>query len=238
MFDSSIITLTAGEALAANRRVKLSSGTAVYADAGERCIGVTQAIAANGDPVAVKLWAQSGTVEVEATGAITAGAVIYGTADGKIDDAVAGGPQIGVAKTAASGAGGLVEVVPYAGGQNDIVTASIAYAVPGASQVHLVAYRALFLLGIYPRVQVAGTDGGAVTAAFWKAPSGTALASGTAQLASGSLNLKGTAATNQTMTLSATPADRTYAAGDAFGTVYTGTTTAAIGGGTAVFAVL
>jgi len=238
MFDSSIITLTAGEALAANRRVRLSSGTAVYADAGERCIGVTQAGAANGDPVAVKLWAQSGTVEVEATGAITAGTAIYGTADGKIDDAVAGGPQIGVAKTAASGAGGLVEVVPYAGGQNDLVFVPLPHQVPGAALTRIVADRALFLLSANKRIDVIGSDAGAVTSKLWKAPSGTAPASGTDQHASGSFNLKGTANTNQAATLSATPADRTYAAGDSLVEVFTGTTTAAIGGGTAVFAVL
>lgn len=238
MYDSSIITLTAGEALAANRRVRLSSGTAVYADAGERCIGVTQAIAANGDPVAVKLWAQSGTVEVEATGAITAGAIIYGTADGKIDDAVAGGPQIGVAKTAASGAGGLVEVVPYAGGQNDLIFVPLDHQVPGVAQTRIRADRAMFLLSAVKRIDVVGSNGSAVTSVLWKAPSGTAPASGTAQFASGTWDLKGTVNVDQAATLSATPADRTFASGDSLVEVFTGTTTAAIGGGTAVFAVL
>lgn len=233
--QSSIITLTAGEALEANRRVKLSSGTAVYADAGERCIGVTQHSAANAAQVAVKLWAQSGTVEVVATGAVAAGAVVYGTADGKCDDAVAAGPQIGLAKNAC-GAGGLAEIIPYAGGQTDIIAVPIGHQVPGAARTHFTAPFACQLLSLVKRIDVVGSDGGAVTSAFWKVPSGTAPASGTAQH-TGTVNLKGTANTNQTLTLSTTAADVTYAAGDSLVEVYTGTTTAAIGGGTALFAV-
>ena len=75
---------------------------------------------------------------------------------------------------------------------------------------------------------VVGSDGSAVTAVIKKAPSGTAIASGTA-LHTGSADLKGTINTNQALTLSATPADLVLAAGDAVGIDCTGTMTAARG---------
>lgn len=61
-----------------------------------------------------------------------------------------------------------------------------------------------------------------------KAPSGTAVASGTA-LHSNNFTLDGTANTNQAGTLSATAAARDLAAGDALGIDVTGTTTNATG---------
>jgi hypothetical protein len=78
------------------------------------------------------------------------------------------------------------------------------------------------------RVTAAGTDAAAATAAIKKAPSGTAIASGTA-LHTSTINLKGTANTNQSLTLSATPADRKIAQGDAIGFDFTGTLTTATG---------
>ena len=77
-------------------------------------------------------------------------------------------------------------------------------------------------------VEVAGTDAGAVTAVIRKAPSGTALASGTA-LHSGSINLKGTAATNQALTLSTTSGVVNLAAGDRLAFDLTGVMTSAVG---------
>lgn len=110
------------------------------------------------------------------------------------------------------------------------IPACITYApTSNATQIALVADRAYRVKSIIGRVNVAGTDGGAVTATVYKAPSGTALASGTA-LHSGTFNLKGTAATNQTLTLSTTDADLMIAAGDTIGVVLTGTLTSATGG--------
>lgn len=76
------------------------------------------------------------------------------------------------------------------------------------------------------RVEVAGTDGSAVTAVVKKVASGTAIGSGTA-IHSGSVNLKGTAATNQALTV--TPADAAISAGTAIGLDFTGTLTSAVG---------
>lgn len=94
--------------------------------------------------------------------------------------------------------------------------------------VFFVAPRAMVVQSIMPRVEVAGTDAGAVTAVIKKVASGTALTSGTA-LHSGSINLKGTAATNQSLTLSTTDTTVKLAAGDAIAIDFTGTLTAAVG---------
>lgn len=98
-----------------------------------------------------------------------------------------------------------------------------------ATNVAFVAQRAGRVKGIVGRVQAAGTDAGAVTATVYKAPSGTAIASGTA-LHSSTFNLKGTASTNQTLTLSTTSSDLDLAAGDTVGIILTGVLTVATGG--------
>lgn len=84
------MAFTAGEALAAHRRVKLSAGTAVYADGDAIGIGVTQHAAASGGLVTVKLWSAPGTFMVTASAVIAAGAALMATADGKVDDGDAG----------------------------------------------------------------------------------------------------------------------------------------------------
>lgn len=83
------------------------------------------------------------------------------------------------------------------------------------------------------RITVAGTDASAVTAQIRKAPAGTAIASGTV-LHSGSINLKATANTNFTLTLSTTPTDLVLASGDSIGLDLTGVSTAAVGSVTVI----
>ena len=115
--ENGIRSFTAGEALEAFRRVKISSGTVIYADANEQHIGVTVDVAASGAQVGVKLNSFPGTRKLTAAAAITAGAPVYGAADGKVNDAEAGlGPRIGIALYAADGDGSLVEVQPQEGG--------------------------------------------------------------------------------------------------------------------------
>lgn len=97
-----IRTFTAGEDLAAHRRVKIDSGVAtanpaevIYADAGEDFIGVTEYAASDGDLIAVKMCTGPGTFEIECNvdSAIALGTVLYGAADGKISDASSGTAQ-------------------------------------------------------------------------------------------------------------------------------------------------
>jgi hypothetical protein len=114
------------------------------------------------------------------------------------------------------------------GGEGEVNFVTIEYVAASVDKVSFVAPRPYRVVSIIGRVEVAGTDGGAVTAAIKKTASGTAIASGTA-LHSSTFNLKGTAATNQTLTLSTTSTDLDIAAGTAIGIDFTGTLTSATG---------
>lgn len=115
--DNGFKTFTAGEALAAFRRVYISAADTVsYADATHNGIGVVQEAAASGDQVTVKLEQNSpGTMKMVAAGAVTALATVYGTADGKIDDGAGQGPAVGIALEAATADADIIEVLPIYG---------------------------------------------------------------------------------------------------------------------------
>lgn len=89
----------------------------------------------------------------------------------------------------------------------------------GAFRVFDAAYE---LVQVKERHGTAGTNGGAVTVMLTKAASGTALSAGTNMLSAG-LDMKATADTNQSGSLSATAANTRVASGDAIGFVLTGT---------------
>lgn len=101
------------------------------------------------------------------------------------------------------------------------------------STVFFTADRSLRVATIRVRVDIAGTDVGGVTAVIRKVPSGTAVASGTA-LHTGSINLKGTANTNQSLTLSSTPTDLELVDGDSLAFHLTGVPAVAQGAVTVV----
>jgi len=113
-------------------------------------------------------------------------------------------------------------------GQDGFLSVNIEYNANSVDKSSFVASRAYRVKAIVGRVTAAGSDVGAVTAAVKKAPSATAIADGTA-LHSGTMDLKGAANTNQTLTLSTTDSDLEIAAGDAIGADFTGTLTAATG---------
>lgn len=106
-------TFTASAAVTRNRLVTVAAGdlcahTALAAAAD----GVAVNSAAIGELVTVRLKNQGGTVELEAAGAITDGAVVYGRANGQIDDLSSDSAvRIGKALQAASGAGAIIEVL-------------------------------------------------------------------------------------------------------------------------------
>lgn len=117
------ISLIAGEALAAHRLVRLhasTAGTVVYADSGERAIGVTLDLKASGDKTAVALLHGGCTLKVTAAGAIAANAVVYAANDGKVSDSVSGEP-IGRILVATSNDGDFTTLLPYGmqGGDTD-----------------------------------------------------------------------------------------------------------------------
>lgn len=114
MYNEGIKTFTAGEALEAYRRVKLSSGTegqVEYADSADDFIGVTLEAVASGAPVAVKLKNAAGTVEIEAAGAITVNTIIYGADDGKVQLASTGNNKFGRSLEAASASAAVIEAI-------------------------------------------------------------------------------------------------------------------------------
>ena len=108
------------------------------------------------------------------------------------------------------------------------VNVNIEYNASSVDKVSFVATRKYIVKAITGRPTVAGTDGSAVTAVIAKAASGTAITSGTA-LHSGTFNLKGTADTVQSLTLSTTASDLEIPAGTAIGIDFTGTLTSATG---------
>lgn len=119
-----IKTFVAGEDLEAFRRVKLSSGEVVYADAGEEFIGVTISKVSDGGYVGVAMRSAARTYKMVAAGAFALGAVLYGAADGKVDDAVSGTAQ-GVALEAATADGDIVECLQNNGAAGNIGAAMI-----------------------------------------------------------------------------------------------------------------
>jgi len=155
-----------------------------------------------------------------------------------------GAVTIGGALTASStlavtGATALTGVLTLgATATNAIVTATYKWGTVdlAATRIFFVAPRALTVVAITARPEVLGS-GGAVTLDTWKAPSATAIGSGTRLVtndAAGLINIgntapAGVAFTNQSPTLSAVGGALTLAAGDALGVVLAGTPTGCVG---------
>lgn len=125
-------------------------------------------------------------------------------------------------------ADGSADFDGYLNPRTGFVAISNKWNASSIDEVFFVASRRYVVRGLSARVETAGTDASAVTAVIKKAASGTAIGSGTA-LHSGSINLKGTAATTQALTKSTTASDLIIEAGDSIGIDYTGTLTAAVG---------
>lgn len=130
------ITLTAGEDLIAFRRVKISTTTVIYADAGETGIGTVQAaVDYSEDANACIRLDMQGTSKMTASGVISAGAAVYAANDGKIS-ATVNGEQIGNALEASTADGDIIEVLPkYVGTETeeDSARSRAATALPTAA---------------------------------------------------------------------------------------------------------
>ena len=117
------------------------------------------------------------------------------------------------------------------GSDNDkggMVVVNIEYVAASVDKVAFVATRAYVVHGIICRPTIAGTDAGAATAVIKKAASVVAITAGVA-LHSSTANLKGTADTNQVLTLSTTATDIAIATGTCIGIDFTGVLTSATG---------
>jgi hypothetical protein len=126
-YSTGIRGFKAGEALAIRRCVKLNaSGHAVYADAGEEFIGVTEEAVSSGDPVSVKLINCSGTFKVTVAGTTAARADLWVANDGKVND-VASGEVAFYGLGAGSADGSIIEALPWGvgGGGGENMFASI-----------------------------------------------------------------------------------------------------------------
>ncbi len=122
----------AGTDLEAYRRVKLSSGNVVYADAGEEFIGVTARKALSGESVTVNFRASARSYKMVASGAITAGNTIYGALGGKVSASASGVAQ-GTALEAATADGDIIECLQNNGVAGAIDGASTAIGDPAAN---------------------------------------------------------------------------------------------------------
>ncbi|HUU11206.1 MAG TPA: capsid cement protein [Phycisphaerae bacterium] len=147
-------TMTSGEALAKYRFVKISSSTAVYADAGEEPVGITYDACASGDNVAI--YPLQGCIEKITAGAVIAsGAALYVAADGKASS-TAVGKQIGIAFTAATADTAIIDGIIWGPrGGNDL------FATKGGNIEFwddFFAYDATATVGGYAEV----TDGGTI----------------------------------------------------------------------------
>lgn len=125
---------------------------------------------------------------------------------------------------------GDLDLIGADGADVGFVVAKTEWLASSVDKVFWVAPRQCRVKRIVARVTVAGTDTTtpAPTAVIRKVPSGTAIGSGTA-LHSSTINLKGTADTNQVLTLSTTSTDLDLAQGDALAIDVTGTLTGATG---------
>ena len=106
----------ASEAIPNFRRVKIDAATrrVSLADEGDAFDGVSISMCqAAGDAVTVRFKTDPGTFEIEASGALVAGASLYDVDDGRVDDSDSGGSVgvLGVALTASMAAGDTVEVL-------------------------------------------------------------------------------------------------------------------------------
>lgn len=109
--DGPTKTFTAGAAIGANLRVKLSAGVLAVAGASDIAIGtILAASLASGDIRAVRLRTASGTTKMVASVAITAGNPVYAAASGKV--AATGTVYEGIAMETVTANGDVIEVMP------------------------------------------------------------------------------------------------------------------------------
>lgn len=108
-------TFTSGSTLGRYLRVKLSSGNVVVAVAADKELGVTsRPVLTSGDPVDVLLCNAQGTTPMVANNAIAIGAIVYTAAAGKVSATSTSALAVGVALTASTADGDIIEVLRYA----------------------------------------------------------------------------------------------------------------------------
>jgi hypothetical protein len=106
------LSLPTAAAINEGERVHINaSGQFALSGATDPSVGTATHNAASGGTLTVKLWTAPGTFLVVASAAITAGARLFPTASGRVDDAGTT-PLNLIAKEAATAAGNIIEAAP------------------------------------------------------------------------------------------------------------------------------
>ena len=111
--NTGIRSFVANATIPYGARVMLSNGKVVLADAtSANHLGIAQNDAVADQVVAVSLTNAPGTQEMIAAVAVTAGALVYPAANGKINVTAGSNDPVGRALQAASADGEIIEVAP------------------------------------------------------------------------------------------------------------------------------
>ena len=111
-FENSRRTFSAVALIPADSLVKLTASGVQPCGAGELPLGVTETGARMADePVAVRMLNTPGSVEVNASAAVTIGQLLTSGADGSVVPHSGVNPIVGMALSAAA-SGGIVEMMP------------------------------------------------------------------------------------------------------------------------------
>jgi hypothetical protein len=223
----------AGGTITAALRLKVTAASTVNtAGIADEDIGVALAGAATNTQVPVVMNSDGEIGTYVADGVITAGDHVYPAASGKVSATVAG-KRIGIAVTTTAADGDSIKVLKLAPGVDRVVVRHVI-AAASVDDWLFVADRAYTVVSIKEVHSVAGNDGGAVTLDLRKvtavAAPGAAAGATVKELLATALDLKSTANTTVTGTLSATAADLSLAAGDKIGANFVGTLTTLAGG--------
>ncbi|MFO1461259.1 MAG: capsid cement protein [Verrucomicrobiota bacterium] len=108
-------SLPAAVAIAEGQRIKINGSTWDVAAATDAAVGVATHAAAQGEELTVKLFSSPGTFLFRANAAIAAGAQLFPTATGNVDDAGTTAIPF-VALEAATASGDLIECASIAKG--------------------------------------------------------------------------------------------------------------------------
>lgn len=225
-------TFLPGESISANLRVKVSGSTIVTAGATDAAIGTVISAATTANLATVVLSSEGEILPFVASAAITVGSEVYPAASGKVSSTTSGS-RIGRAVKAAAADGDIVQVLVLRS-DSDRVVVTKTFNASSVDDWVFVADRPYTVVSIKEVHSVAGNDGGTVTADVRKvtdvsAP-GAAAGSTVKEFMSAALNLKSTANTTVTGTLSGTASDLDLATGDKIGVNFIGTLTTLAGG--------
>ena len=111
-FENSRRTFSAAVLIPADSLVKLTAANMQPCGTGELPLGVTETGARMADePVAVRMLNTPGSVEVNASAAVTIGQLLTSGADGSVVPHSGVNPVVGMALSAAA-SGGIVEMMP------------------------------------------------------------------------------------------------------------------------------